>query len=115
MAVARLSVLITLVLVACGDTTTPLATAQPGVVFTYPVDKQVDVPLGTKLVVSFSDPVVASAVTCPTFCIMGPNGPANVTPAISADGLSVTVDSPGWDPGAQYQIVVAQDVKISGD
>jgi len=108
--VARLSVLITLVLVACSDTTTPLATAQPGVVFTYPVDKQVDVPVGTKLVVSFSDPVVASAVICPTFCIMGPNGPANVTPTVSADGLSVTVDSPGWDPGAQYQIVVAQSV-----
>ena len=41
---------------------------------------------------------------------MGPNGPANVTPTVSTDGLSVTVDSPGWDPGAQYQIVVAQAV-----
>lgn len=103
---ARLSVLISLVLVACGDTTAPPQTAQPGVVFTYPVDKQVDVPLGTKLVVTFSDPVVASAVTCPSFCIMGPNGPANITPTVSADGLTVSVDSPGWDPGAQYQISV---------
>ncbi|MBV8756307.1 MAG: Ig-like domain-containing protein [Deltaproteobacteria bacterium] len=103
---ARLSVLISLVLVACGDTTAPLQTAEPGVVFTYPVDKQVDVPLGTKLIVTFSDPVVATALTCPSFCIMGPNGPANVTPTVSADGLAVSVDSPGWDPGAQYSISV---------
>lgn len=103
---ARLTVLASLVLIACGDTTAPLQTAQPGVVFTYPVDKQVDVPLGTKLVVTFSDPVVASALTCPAFCIMGPNGPANVTPTVSADGLAVSVDSPGWDPGAQYSISV---------
>ncbi|HSN30297.1 MAG TPA: Ig-like domain-containing protein [Kofleriaceae bacterium] len=103
---ARLTVLASLVLIACGDTTAPLQTAQPGVVFTYPVDKQVDVPLGTKLVVTFSDPVVASALTCPAFCIMGPNGPASVTPTVSPDGLAVTVDSPGWDPGAQYSINV---------
>lgn len=103
---ARLTVLLSLVLVACGDTTAPLQTAQPGVVFTYPVDKQVDVPLGTKLFVTFSDPVVATAMMCPAFCITGPNGPANVTPTVSSDGLAVSVDSPGWDPGAQYTISV---------
>ena len=103
---ARLTVLLSLVLFACGDTTAPPQTAQPGVTFTYPVDKQVDVPLGTKLVVAFSDPVVATALTCPSFCITGPNGPATVTPTVSADGLAITVDSPGWDPGAQYTISV---------
>ena len=103
---ARLTVWLSLVLFACGDTTAPLQTAQPGVTFTYPVDKQVDVPLGTKLVVAFSDPVVATALTCPAFCITGPNGPATVTPTVSADGLAITVDSPGWDPGAQYTISV---------
>ena len=99
-----------LALAACGDSTAPLQTAAPGVVFTYPVDKQVDVPLGAKLVVTFSDPVVASAVTCPTFCVVGPAGPVTVTPNVSMDGKTVTIDSPGFDPGAQYQIQVAQAV-----
>jgi hypothetical protein len=97
-------------LAACSDSVPPLQTAAPGVVFTYPVDQQVDVPLGAKLVVTFSDPVVASAVACPTFCVNGPNGPLNATPEVSPDGHTVTIDSPGFDPGAQYQIVVDSSV-----
>lgn len=97
-------------LAACGDSVPPLQTAAPGVVFTYPVDQQVDVPLGAKLVVTFSDPVVASAVACPAFCVIGPDGPLTVTPAVSEDGRTVTVDSPGFTPGAQYQVVVTNEV-----
>jgi hypothetical protein len=99
-----------LVLAACGDSTAPLATAEPGVVFTFPVDQQVDVPLGAKLVVTFSDPVVSSAVACPNFCVVGPAGPLTATPMVSMDGRTVTIDSPGFDPGVQYQIKVAQSV-----
>jgi len=99
-----------LALAACGDSTAPLQTAAPGVVFTYPVDQQVDVPLGAKLVVTFSDPVVSSAVTCPTFCVIGPEGPLSVTPQVSMDGRTVTVDSPGFTPGGQYQVMVAPAV-----
>jgi hypothetical protein len=103
-------VALALALGACSDSTAPLQTAAPGVVFTYPVDQQLDVPLGAKVVVTFSDPVVASAVACPTFCVMGPNGPLTATPQVSMDGKTVTIDSPGFDPGAQYQIQVAQSV-----
>ena len=34
-----------------------MRTAEPGVVFTYPANRQLDVPLGTRIVVTFSDPV----------------------------------------------------------
>lgn len=105
----RISILVC-ALAACSDSVPPLQTAAPGVVFTYPVDQQVDVPLGAKLVVTFSDPVVASAVACPAFCVNGPNGPLNVTPAISPDGHTVTIDSPGFAPGTQYQLVVQSSV-----
>jgi hypothetical protein len=99
-----------LALSACSTTTTTPKKGVPGVVFTYPIDQQVDVPLGTNLVVTFSDPVTASAVTCPTFCVMGPDGAANITPQISSDGRRVTIASPGWDPAAQYQLIVGQAV-----
>ena len=97
---------------ACGSgVTQPLETAQPGVVFAYPVDGQVDVPLGTRVIVTFSEPVVASALTCSdpasgAFCIVGPGGPVAVTPEVSADGKTVRVDSPGYDPGTRYQVIV---------
>ena len=68
-----------MVLCGCGsDVVAPLATAQSGVVFTYPLDHQVDVPLGTRIVATFSDPVSgASGLT-----LMGPNGPVTGTPEV---------------------------------
>jgi hypothetical protein len=97
---------------ACGsDATPPLETAQPGVVFAYPVDGQLDVPLGARVIVTFSDPIVQGALACSDpasggFCIVGPAGPLQVTPTVSSDGKTVIVDGASFDPGAQYQVLV---------
>ena len=45
----RFTVLVVACAAVCGDSTAPLATAKPGVIFTYPVDSQIDVPLGTTI------------------------------------------------------------------
>ncbi len=106
-------------LAACGGSTPPLQTAQPGVVFTYPIDKQVDVPLGARLVVTFSDPVVASAVGSCTgqgesvsgaFCLVGPNGPVDVQPKVVGDGKSVEITGAALDPGTKYELFVRQQL-----
>ena len=53
--VVRRVLALALVVTGCGnDTLPPLQTAAPGVVFTYPIDAQLDVPLGTRIVVTFS-------------------------------------------------------------
>ncbi|HTL31933.1 MAG TPA: Ig-like domain-containing protein, partial [Kofleriaceae bacterium] len=64
--------------VACGDSTEPLATARPGVVFTFPIEGQNDVPVGSRIVVTFSEKVTASSLgpcsaTTGAFCVVGPN------------------------------------------
>src|SRR5574337_1916086 len=95
-------VLLLVAAAACGSSSTsPLETAKPGVVFAYPVDGQVDVPLGTRVIVTFSDPVDQSALGCSdpasgAFCIVGPDGPLQVTPQVSADGKTVIVDAAGF-------------------
>ncbi|HEY1556900.1 MAG TPA: Ig-like domain-containing protein [Kofleriaceae bacterium] len=112
---------------ACGsDAVPPLATAQPGVVFAYPTNGMVDVPLGADVIVTFSDPIVQGQLACNDpatgpFCIVGPDGPATVMPQVSMDGRTIVVPSPGYDEGAQYQIVVgsaleptAQNLPASG-
>src|SRR5688500_10913295 len=98
---------VSLALAACSDSTPPLQTAQPGVVFTFPIDKQVDVPLGARIVVTFSDEVVASAVgDCSAFCLKGPNGPVAVTPTVVGDGKSVEIVDAPLEPGTKYEIHV---------
>ena len=41
----------------------PTPAAGPGVVYTFPSDGQIDVPLGARIVITFSGPVVANAPT----------------------------------------------------
>jgi Bacterial Ig-like domain len=100
-------------LCACGDATAPLQTAQPGVVFTYPIDGQVDVPLGARLVVTFSDPVVGSALgrcsgqgdaTVGAFCLVGPDGPVDVTASVVGDGRSIEIAGAGLAESTRYAI-----------
>lgn len=95
-------------LFACGDTVEPLATAKPGVIFSFPIDGQVDVPTGSRIVVAFSDPVEKSAIgactaTSGAFCVIGPNGPVNATPVVSEDGKTVSIQGE-LEPGALYQV-----------
>src|SRR6185503_5735877 len=85
-----------------------VTSAKPGVVFTYPVDGQVDVPTGANVLVTLSDPVDASALACtangstPTggFCLVGPNGPVSAMPTVSSDGLTVSYTGLAMDAGA---------------
>ncbi|MBA3821100.1 MAG: Ig-like domain-containing protein, partial [Deltaproteobacteria bacterium] len=100
---------------ACGGSTAPLQTADPGVVFTFPIDQQVDVPLGTRIVVAFSDPVVGSglggctgsgATVSGGFCLVGPDGIVEGTAEISADGKAVQIADARLEPGARYAIHV---------
>jgi hypothetical protein len=105
----RLFTAFALALLACGESTQPLQTAQPGVVFTYPIDKQVDVPLGARIVVTFSDPVVATALgSCSGFCLKGPNGPVEATATIVGDGKSVEITDAVLEPGVKYEIHATQ-------
>jgi hypothetical protein len=100
------------VLLACGGGTPPLQTAEPGVVFTYPADQQLDVPLGTRIVVTFSDPVAASALgacteTSGAFCLVGPGGVVDATPEVTGDGHSVQFPATTQlEAGATYQLFV---------
>src|SRR5262245_5096489 len=100
---------------ACSDATPPLATADPGVVFTYPSDAQLDVPTGTRIVVEFSDPIDQSKLascagqgSSPTgaFCVVGPGGALDVTPTVTPSGNGVTATVP-LDPGTTYQVFVS--------
>ena len=74
------------VVAACSDPVAPLQTAQPGVVFAYPADGQLDVPTGARVIASFSDPVDEGALgpctaTSGAFCLVGPDGPVKVDSA----------------------------------
>ncbi|HET7502779.1 MAG TPA: Ig-like domain-containing protein [Kofleriaceae bacterium] len=102
-------------LAACSDTTAPLATAEPGVVFTYPIDAQLDVPLGARVVVTFSDPVDGKALgTCTgagadvtgAFCLVGPGGAVAATPEVTGDGRSVQLSGVTLAPGTPYELFV---------
>ncbi len=101
---------------ACGsDPTPPLATAEPGVVFTYPIDAQLDVPLGTRIVVTFSDPVDARALgrcagqgasVTGAFCLVGPDGAIDAAAEVVGDGRSVQFADAGLAPGTTYAVFV---------
>ncbi|HEY1546641.1 MAG TPA: Ig-like domain-containing protein, partial [Kofleriaceae bacterium] len=105
-------------LVACGDSTSSPTSAKPGVVFTYPVDGQVDVPQGANVLVTLSAPVTQSALACTMsgsspsggFCLVGPNGPVMAMPAVSSDGLTVSYTGLTMDAGAAYGVYVGADL-----
>jgi hypothetical protein len=98
---------------ACSSATTPISTAPPGVVYTYPVDGQLDVPLGARVVVTFSDPIEASALgACAgtgadvtgAFCLVGPEGPVNAAAEVVGDGRSVQLAGVAFAPGTTYAV-----------
>jgi hypothetical protein len=88
---------------ACSQPGTPPASdAKPGVVFAYPVDKQVDVPVGTNVVVSFSEQIDPSQLgQCQ---LVGPAGPVTATAQATPDGAGVLFPAPSLDPGTTYQV-----------
>lgn len=96
---------------ACGSELAPLQTAEPGVVFTYPANGQLDVPLGTRIVVAFSEPVVASALDGAR--IVGPNGAVMATAEASSDGATVVFADGVLEPGTTYGVEIASAVAPS--
>jgi hypothetical protein len=104
--------LLVALLVACGSPA-PVDTAQPGVIFTYPADQQLDVPLGTRVVVAFSEPIDASALgSCTSsggaFCLVGPDGAVDAMPVANSDGLSIEFDGAPLTPSTDYSLFVGQ-------
>ena len=100
---------------ACGGSTPPLQTAEPGVVFTFPINEQLDVPLGSRIVVTFSDPVEPGALgpcsgqgTAVTgaFCLVGPDGPLDTAAEITGDGKTVQFAAATFAPGTTYGVYV---------
>jgi len=100
---------------ACSGTPEHLKTAQPGVVFAFPANGQLDVPTGARVIVSFSDPVRESALgTCTAtsgaFCLVGPNGPVTTTPEVSEDGHTVSFPAGQLEPGVKYDVFVRSEL-----
>ena len=100
------------VLAACSEPVEPLATAEPGVVFTYPIDQQLDVPTGARVLVTFSERVDASALGACTadsgaVCLVGPGGVVDATPQVIGDGgRTVELTGLALEPGTEYQVFV---------
>ena len=79
--------------------------------FSFPVDGQRDVPLGSRIVVTFSDPVAKSALGACTadsgaFCLVGPDGPVDATAEVVGDGKSVQLAAADLVEGTEYQLYV---------
>ncbi|HEU5056776.1 MAG TPA: Ig-like domain-containing protein [Kofleriaceae bacterium] len=89
---------------ACGDGAGPPDAAD--LVFTYPIDGQVDVPLGTRVVVTFGGPVDASALEGCAVCLVGPDGPVAASAQVTGDGRTVEIAGAPLAAGTTYDLVV---------
>jgi hypothetical protein len=90
----------------------------PGVVYTFPADGQLDVPLGTRIVVTFSDPVNASAIAACSgtaaqpvgaLCLVGPDGPVATNARVTGDGRIVQLTA-ALAEGTMYAIHVRPEL-----
>src|ERR1044071_1214710 len=102
---------------ACSSAAGPPGPA-PGVVYTFPADGQVDVPLGARIVVTFSDPVNASAIAAfsgtaaqpvGALCLVGPDGPVAANAAVAGDGRIVQLTA-ALAEGTTYALYARPDL-----
>lgn len=110
----RLTTVMSIVALAgCTEHVAQLATADPGVVYTYPVDAQLDVPLGARVLVTFSDPVTRSALgpcsgtgdaVTGAFCLVGPDGPVAATAEVVGEDKTVQLTGMALAPGTTYSL-----------
>jgi hypothetical protein len=84
----------------CGHGTPDEPAIPPGVVFTYPRDHQVDVPVGARTIISFSDPTAGDA----TPRIAGPDGDLAITTSVVGAGKTVAIESAGYAPATTYAV-----------
>lgn len=93
---------LTTVLIGCSTDPARDDTGAPEVVFTYPIDQQVDVPLGARLVISYSHPIASGAVASVT----GPSGSVEIATRVIGQGKTLAITSSAFEPGAQYTVSV---------
>ncbi|EKF73560.1 hypothetical protein A11A3_13063 [Alcanivorax hongdengensis A-11-3] len=102
-----------------GDNVDTFDPPQPGdaLIYAYPDDGLVDVPLSTHGLWAFSNKVDADAVTTActggpgeepqgSFCITGPDGAVDLSDMLSVinNGKTIQVDMDGLKPGTEYQV-----------
>ncbi len=89
-----------------------------GVIYTFPADGQLDVPLGTHIVVTFSDPVIASAIAACSgtaaqpigaLCLVGPDGPVAANAAVIGDGRIVQLTA-ALAEGTTYSVYASREL-----
>ncbi|HEY5926464.1 MAG TPA: Ig-like domain-containing protein [Kofleriaceae bacterium] len=85
-------------------TGSPTEEPAPAVVFTYPADNQLDVPLGARLLVSFSAPVAAESPCT----VVGPDGPIEITTRVVGQGNTVAITSSAFLPATSYEVYVGK-------
>jgi hypothetical protein len=74
----------------------------PAVVLTYPADGQLDVPLGARLLISFSGRVADdSAAAC---SVVGPAGSVEITTRVLAGGRTLAITSTAFEPATTYEV-----------
>ena len=100
-------------------------TLSDGVIFTYPINGQTDVHLGTRFYVTFSKSASQAAVDTPcsidssgevsgNFCLVGPaNALVNISPTV--DGSVVRFETDQLQQGTRYSLYVRSGVIGSDD
>jgi hypothetical protein len=100
------------VIAACSSAAGPPA-PPPGVIYAFPADGQLDVPLGTQIVVTFSEPVIASAIApCSgtaaqpigALCLVGPDGPVTANAAVVDHGGRIVQLTAALTEGTTYAV-----------
>ncbi len=80
--------------------------------FTFPIDHQLDVPVGSNIVVTFSEKVVASAAS--SVKLVGADGtPFDATATVTDEGTGVIFSGPALAPGTTYGVVVGSAIDPS--
>ncbi len=91
---------------ACGlETTVEKPPEVHGVVYTYPVDGQRDVPLGAHLIASFTDVVTSEGSAC---SVVGPAGPVEITTTTTGGGRTLVLSSSAFQPGTEYALACGE-------
>lgn len=87
---------------ACGSESSPPREPVQGIVFTYPVDQQRDVPLGAHVVVSYALPTDGSVA------VVGPDGPVEAIVEHAGGDRTLVVRDAKLAPGTTYQVHVGE-------
>jgi len=91
------------VVAGCGTGLPPPVPMPSHVVVTSPRDGQLDVPVGGRIVVSFSGDVPADAAAQ----VIGPTGPVMVNSNVVGGGKTLVLTSSELAPGTRYEVDVA--------